>query len=123
MSGIRGWWQENSEWTQRYYNNVLHLEGEAPIDLTPECAEKILALHLQSPSMIAIFPLQDWLSIDATVRRKDFEAERINVPADPQNNWCYRMHLTLESLKRKRNINAKIKELIEESNRTEAYEQ
>lgn len=123
MSGIRGWWQENSEWTQRYYNNVLHFEGEAPIDLTPECAEKILALHLQSPSMIAIFPLQDWLSIDATVRRKDFEAERINVPADPQNNWCYRMHLTLESLKRKRNINAKIKELIEESNRTEAYEQ
>lgn len=123
MSGIRGWWQENRELTQHYYNHVLRREGEAPDDLTAELCQKILEMHLQCPSMIAIFPLQDWLSMDATVRRKDFEAERINVPANPKNNWCYRMHLTLESLKRKRNVNAKIKDMIEESNRTEEYEQ
>ncbi len=123
MSGIRGWWQESKDSTQRYYNHILKKEGEAPQDLTPELCQEILEMHLQSPSMLAIFPLQDWLSMDAAVRRKEYDTERINVPADPKNNWCYRMHLTLESLKRKRNINTKLKEMIELSNRTENYEQ
>ena len=37
----------------------------------PWICEKILALNLKSPSMLAIFPLQDWLSMSGELRRQD----------------------------------------------------
>jgi len=38
--------------------------------------------------------------MDAALRRPDFGAERINVPAIPNYYWRYRMHLPLETLGR-----------------------
>ena len=98
MGGIRQWWEENRDVTQKYYNNMLHEQGEAPQYAEPWICDKILTLNLQSPSMLAIFPLQDWLSMNGVLRRQDPREELINIPANPRHYWRYRMHLTVEKL-------------------------
>lgn len=98
MGGIRQWWEENRDVTQKYYNNMLHEQGEAPQYAEPWICDKILTLNLQSPSMLAIFPLQDWLSMNGVLRRQDPREELINIPANPRHYWRYRMHLTIEKL-------------------------
>jgi 4-alpha-glucanotransferase len=48
--------------------------------------------------MWSIFQLQDIMGIDPAVRRENPNDERINVPANPQHYWRYRMHHSLETL-------------------------
>ena len=98
MGGIRQWWEENHATSQRFFNEVLHENGEAPFHAEPWICDRILDLHLKSPSMLCIIPLQDWLSIDGDIRRKDPREEQINVPANSRHYWRYRMHLTIEDL-------------------------
>ncbi len=98
MGGIRQWWEEDRAATQRFYNEVLHENGGAPFYAEPWICRRIIDLHLQSPSMLCILPLQDWLSIDGDLRRNDPREEQINVPANSRHYWRYRMHLTLEDL-------------------------
>ncbi len=98
MGGIRQWWEENRDVTQHYYNNILHEGGAAPHYAEPWICDKIITLNLQSPSMLAIFPLQDWLSINGSLRRENPHDELINIPANPRHYWRYRMHLTVEEL-------------------------
>ena len=86
-------------------------------DRTPEECEQILRENLASVSMLAIFPIQDWLSIDPALRRKDFKSERINYPADPLNHWKFRLHLNLEDLPAAPSFTAKIAQMIKEANR------
>ncbi|MDR3252969.1 MAG: 4-alpha-glucanotransferase [Tannerella sp.] len=117
MSPLRAWWTEDRDRTQRYYNNVLHLSGEAPAECTAEIAGQILRNHLQAPSMLTVMPLQDWLAMDNSLRRPDASAERINVPANPDNYWCYRMHITLEKLLGNSNFNEQIGKIIADSGR------
>jgi 4-alpha-glucanotransferase len=119
MSTIRGWWLENRGSIQRYYNQVLHHEGEVPENCTPELCKQILRNHLNSPSMLAIIPFQDWLAIDGQLRRPDCEAERINIPSNTKHYWRYRMHITIEQLLLSEELNASIRELIENSGRKE----
>ena len=65
---------------------------------TPEECLRILWAHLDSPCMLAIFPLQDWMSMDGRLRWPNPAEERINDPANPDNRWCWRMHLTTKQL-------------------------
>jgi len=67
--------------------------------------------------MWSIFQLQDLLGMDQQLRRADFEAERINVPANPKNYWRYRMHLTLEELLQAGAFNDHLKKLIQQNKR------
>ena len=64
-STLRGWWEEDRETTQRYFNNVLHFDGPAPFFCEPWVTERVLWQHLESSSMWAIFPLQDLFGLDA----------------------------------------------------------
>ena len=98
MGGIRQWWEEDRDVTQRFYNEVLHEGGAAPYFAEPWVCDRIVDLHLMSPSMLCILPLQDWLSIDGSIRREDPREEQINVPANPRHYWRYRMHLTVQEL-------------------------
>lgn len=109
MSNIRLWWRENTERTQRYYNDILGLEGTAPAECSAELCERILRRQLAARSMLMIAPLQDWLSVDEQLRRKNAAEERINDPSNPNHHWCYRMHLSLEELLSAEAFNAKIK--------------
>ena len=61
--------------------------------------------------MLTILPLQDWLSIDGSIRAQDPAAERINVPSNPRHYWRYRMHLSLEELTANEAFNGMIKSL------------
>ncbi len=117
MSGIRGWWEENRESTQQFYNEVLGHDGKAPCFAEPWICEEIVRMHLASPSILCILPLQDWLSIDGTLRRENPDDERINVPADSRHYWRYRMHLPLESLLKNTAFNSRLKKMLTDSHR------
>ena len=117
MSTLRGWWEENPQQTQRYYNNILGHYGEAPAVATPELCEEIVRGQLQSNSLLCILSLQDWFAIDGTLRHPNAQAERINVPANSRHYWRYRMHITLEQLLQATSLNHKIKQLIEQTGR------
>jgi len=98
MGGIRVWWETDRDKTQHFYNNVLHEPGAAPVYAEPWICDKIVDLHLKSPSMLCILPLQDYLAMDGKLRRHNPNDEIINVPANPRHYWRYRMHLTMEQL-------------------------
>ena len=117
MGGIRQWWEENREATQAFYNEMLHEGGNAPYFAEPWVCERIVDMHLKSPSMLCILPLQDWLSIDGKIRRENPLEEQINVPANSRHYWRYRMHLTLEELIDNKHFNDHLKDIISASGR------
>jgi len=117
MSPIRAWWTEDRGLTQQFYNEILWKQGPAPEDCTPELCLQIVANHLNSPAMLTILPLQDWLSIDGKLRHENPAEERINIPAVAQHYWQYRMHLNLEDLLQENDFNAKIVEILKNSER------
>jgi 4-alpha-glucanotransferase len=96
---------------------MLHEGGAAPQFAEPWICEKILTLHLKSPSMLCILPLQDWLSMDGQLRRNNPLEEQINVPANPRHYWRYRMHLTIENLLSQDLFNRRLAGMIQESGR------
>ncbi|MDR1679648.1 MAG: 4-alpha-glucanotransferase [Prevotellaceae bacterium] len=115
MSPLRLWWTEDAARTQRYFNAELGCEGIAPAECEPWIVEKILARHLQSPAAWVILPVQDWLAVSADLRYPNPEAERINVPDNPQNLWCYRMHLTVDEMLAADCFNEEITKMIREA--------
>ncbi len=112
MSTIRGWWQEDEALTQHYWSDVLHNSGSAPAECSGASAHRIIEREMLSSSILAILPLQDWLAIDEKLRFADANAERINIPADPNHYWRWRMHLSLEQLLLEEEFNASVKELV-----------
>jgi 4-alpha-glucanotransferase len=112
MSTIRGWWREDRSVIQQFFNTQLGRPGEAPVECDPWVSKLIIEQHLSSPAMWSIFQLQDLLGMDPQLRRDDPDVERINVPANPKNYWCYRMHLSLEDLLLAESFNDELKELV-----------
>ena len=84
---------------------------------SPEECRRILKEHLDSLSMLAIFPLQDWLSMDGALRWPNPAEERINDPADPDNKWCWRMHLTTTQLLESAEFCTQVATLVKDSGR------
>ncbi|MDE5554523.1 MAG: 4-alpha-glucanotransferase, partial [Muribaculaceae bacterium] len=117
MGGIRQWWEEDRAKTQQFYNSVLHDSGEAPYFAEPWICDQIIDIHLKSPSMLCIIPLQDWLSINGAIRRNNPREEQINVPANSRHYWRYRMHLTVEELRSNREFTQYLKSKIKSSGR------
>ncbi len=117
MNPIRAWWEENREVTQRFYNHALGWWGEAPAFCSAEIAETIIKQHLYSSAMLVIIPWQDFMAIDDNLKLENPHAERINVPSNPHNFWCYRMHIPLEKLLLEDEFNNKLKDIIQESGR------
>ncbi len=117
MGGIRAWWEANRANTQRFYNHILHEQGDAPYFAEPWVCEKIVDSNLKSPAMLCILPLQDWLSIDGKLRRENPADEQINEPSICPYYWRYRMHLTLEHLLGEKLFTKRVTGLIAESGR------
>ena len=116
-STLRGWWQEDRTITQDFYNEILWKQGPAPLVADGNICRTVVANHLAAPSILTILPLQDWLSMDENVRKEDVDSERINIPAIPNHYWRYRMHLSVEELLEKSELNSLIKGMIENSGR------
>jgi len=117
MSTIRGWWEEDREKTQHFFNTILQEQGPAPYFCEPWVNRAIVLQHLYSPAMWSIFQLQDFLGMSEKLRRQDPHAERINVPANSNHYWNYRMHLGLEQLIKEKEFNHELKDYITNSGR------
>lgn len=117
MSTIRSWWEENREVTQQFFNNELGQWGDAPVSCEDWINKAIIIQHLYSPAMFSIFQLQDLMGISNEIRRKDHQAERINIPAVFNHYWRYRMHINLEQLLKEKDFNEELKKYIEASGR------
>ena len=118
MPPMRLWWHRNAAAAQEYYTQVLHHTGKAPQDMPGNLCAEILLRHLESPSLLCVIALQDWLSMDERLRSNDLENEQINDPADPHHYWRYRMHLYLEDLEADASFTGAIKTLLARSGRT-----
>ncbi|MDD3195745.1 MAG: 4-alpha-glucanotransferase [Paludibacter sp.] len=117
MNPLRAWWLEDKALIQRFYNRALGMQGPAPENCEPWIAEKIIDQHLQSNAMWIILPWQDWMAIDDNYAHENPLSERINVPSNPRNFWCYRMHIHLEDLLKANEINQHILQMITASGR------
>lgn len=98
MSTIRGWWEENRQRTQYFYNHEMHQWGDAPQFCEAWVNRAIVEQHLNSPAMWSIFQIQDLMGMSELIRRNNPGDERINDPANPKNYWQYRMHIKVEEL-------------------------
>jgi len=114
---VRGWWEEDAATRQAFWREVMHREGEAPSECTPEICRFVIEQSLAGGSMWCILPLQDWLAIDPPLRHPVAADERINVPAIPRHYWRYRMHLSVEQLLGAVGFNQAVSHLIADSGR------
>jgi 4-alpha-glucanotransferase len=117
MSTIRAWWEEDRAKTQRFFNHELGQWGDAPYFCEPWVSKAIVIQHLYSPAMWSIFQLQDLLGMNENISRENPHDERINVPANPQNYWKYRMHLSLEELNKEKEFNNELRSFVHASGR------
>jgi 4-alpha-glucanotransferase len=117
MSTLRGWWEEDRQKTETFYHTILEGPGEAPFFCEPWVNRAIVLQHLYSPAMWSIFQLQDILGMSEKLRRENPHEERINIPADPNHYWRYRMHINLEQLIKENEFNEELKEYITNSGR------
>ncbi len=120
-STIRGWWEENPAQSQRFYNEILGNSHQSPFYCEPFIVKQIIIQHLYSPSMWAIFAIQDLLGMDGKLRLQNAGAERINNPGNPNHYWRYRMHLNLEDLLAESEFNLSVKDQLQASGRLEIY--
>jgi len=116
-STIRGWWEEDRELTQRYYNHQLGHQGEMPYSAEPWICQEIINQHFNSHAMWTIFPLQDIMAISSELRGDDVADERINIPSDPRHYWKYRMHLLLEDMIDADDFNRMVSLMVKNSGR------
>lgn len=117
MSTLRQWWEEEKDNIQYFYNSLLEQHGAAPFYCEPWICKEIIQQHLNSPAMWAVFLLQDLMAMDNNIRRENPAEERINIPADTNHIWDYRMHITLESLLKQTAFIQNLKAFIKQSGR------
>ena len=117
MSTIRAWWEEERNRTQSFYNKILEEPGEAPVFCEPWVNRAIVMQHLYSPAMWSIFQLQDFLGMNEKLRRANPSEERINIPANANHYWKYRMHLLLEELVKEKEFTKQVRDLVTNSGR------
>lgn len=112
MNPLRAWWEENPAITQHFFSSILGHPFNAPTICSSDIVSEIITLNLSSSSMLVILPFQDWIGISDKLKRKNPQEERINVPKNPKNYWCYRIHLNLEDLIKEDDFNTQIRQRI-----------
>jgi 4-alpha-glucanotransferase len=117
MPTIRGWWEENRETIQEFFNNELGNYGQAPFFAEPWVCEEMIVQHLYSPAMWTTFPIQDLLAIDGDFRWNETHLEQINDPSNVRHKWRYRMYQTIDDLKKADKFNDLLKNLVARSGR------
>ncbi len=121
MSTVRGWWEEDHDRSQRFYNHIMRHDGEAPVACDTWISEEVLQQHLHSSAMWTIFPIQDLVSIDEKLMRENPEDERINDPSNPDNLWQYRFHLNLSDLVKEKEFNKKLRLMVQNAGRVTKF--
>ncbi len=117
MSTVRGWWEENPDKAQTFYNEILGNWGAAPFFCEPDICRQVVVQHLFSTSMWSIFPIQDLVAMDGRIRWDNTQLEQINEPSNPNHYWRYRFHIPLEDLLKEEAFNKGLHQLVWESGR------
>jgi 4-alpha-glucanotransferase len=120
-STLRAWYNEDVERGERFYIKNLGGEGTtAPEVCTPEIAAAVIEQHLESNSVLAIFPLQDFMATSAVLSSsRPAEEETINDPTNAEHYWKYRMHVNVEDLIDDYDLKMKLRSLLLASGRAE----
>lgn len=121
METVRGWWEKDREKIQRFYKHMLGHNDLAPYFAEPWVCREIIEQHLHSPAMWTIFPIQDLIAMDGSLRWDQTDKEQINKPSDPENKWQYRMILSLEELIKANEFNSLLRGLVHMAGRDAAY--
>lgn len=121
MSTMRGWWEEDRDAVQLFYEQELGHHGPAPVYAEPEICRQIIAQHVYSPAMWTTFPIQDLIAMDENLRWSKPREERINYPDDVRHRWRFRMRQSIDDLKKAGDFNLLLKTLITESGRSSDY--
>jgi len=117
MPPMRLWWEQDRDRLQYFFNDILQEPGGAPYFCEPWICRKIFEMHLASPAAWSIFLMQDILSLNGNIRRAQPAEERINDPANANQAWNYRMHISLEKLLAENEFNTSLKEMIRKNKR------
>ena len=94
MPTLRGWLAEDKVRTRQFLDS-LDMDDRK---VTAKTLKKIMDKHQDSPSKWNIYPLQDLLDTDAKKWSPNPLDDQINVPANPKNQWNWRMRMTIEEL-------------------------
>lgn len=116
MDTLRAWWQADELVRSRFAWEMFGIAFPEE-RLGSEMARRIIAQHLDSPAMWAVFPLQDLLAMDESLCSEDVFSERINVPSITPYNWKWRMELEVEHLLSREDFSIRIRDLVSESGR------
>ncbi|XP_031103211.1 4-alpha-glucanotransferase DPE2-like [Ipomoea triloba] len=117
-STLRAWWEEDEERRRRFFSTVVGSDELPPDQCTPEIVYFVLHQHFESPSMWSIFPLQDLLALKEDYTTRPAMEETINDPTNPKHYWQYRVHVTMESLLKDKELTGIIKNLVHGSGRS-----
>ncbi|GFP83796.1 4-alpha-glucanotransferase dpe2 [Phtheirospermum japonicum] len=117
-STLRAWWEEDGERRRRFFKAVVGSDLLPPDRCTPEIAHFVLRQHVEAPSMWSIFPLQDLLALKEEYTTRPAVEETINDPTNPKHYWRYRVHVTIESLLKDKELTSVIKGLVHSSGRS-----
>lgn len=117
MAPLRAWWEEDEEKTALYYHTILKRTGQPPKTLTAELAYQIIQDFLKSKSKMAIFLLQDLLAINDALKFPDPKWERINDPANTNNQWNWRSHIYIEEFLLAKSFSKQIREMVKAAKR------
>ncbi|XP_047332614.1 4-alpha-glucanotransferase DPE2 [Impatiens glandulifera] len=117
-STLRAWWEEDEERRFKFFKTAVGSDKVPPKECVPEIAHFILRQHVESPSMWAIFPLQDLLALKKKYTTRPAPEETINDPTNPKHYWRYRVHVTIETLIEDKEHISIIKDLVSGSGRS-----
>jgi len=117
-STTRAWYEADAERRERFFRTALGVDEEpAPDTCTPEVVAAVVQQHLHSPSVLAIFPLQDLMALSASYATRPAEEETINDPTNPEHYWRYRMHEKMEMLAWDKELAQKLRAFLVDSRR------
>jgi len=112
-STVRGWWEENTAERELFFN-ALGGQGVCPPRMTLPLLEKIMAYCAGARSLLCMFQVQDLLDLDQELWAPDPVTDRINVPGTvTDQNWTWRMPVSVEELSRRTGLREKIRALAE----------
>ncbi|CDP16326.1 unnamed protein product [Coffea canephora] len=117
-STLRAWWEEDEGRRLRFFQTFLGSNNSPPDQCIPEIAYFIIQQHVEAPSMWSIFPVQDLLALKEEYTTRLAVEETINDPTNPKHYWRYRVHVTLESLLKDKDLITVIKDLVRGSGRS-----
>jgi 4-alpha-glucanotransferase len=85
--------------------------------------EHILQQHMDSPSLLAIFPLQDLLPLSHRLPDVAAQKQQVNDPTNPQHYWRYRLHVTLEDVAADADLRCLLADMLQAAQRYHGQQQ